>query len=171
MTSKQRPAPCIVVGYDGSESSRAAVRFAAARAGSAGKVVVVLSLSASADPWPIAGPANLLENPVEHGEAMLDALMMEEAEALADTDCETHVAHGDPARAIVDMAAARDADEIAIGTRGAGRVGSLLGSVAQSVLHHADRPVVVIPKRAVAEHHDAPAVSSVAGGREGQPRP
>lgn len=33
--------------------------------------------------------------------------------------------------------------------RGAGRVGSLLGSVAQDVLHRAKCPVLVIPKRAV----------------------
>jgi nucleotide-binding universal stress UspA family protein len=77
---------------------------------------------------------------------------MEEAEALADVDFDLELAHGDPARALVDAAREHDADEIVVGTRGGGRVGSLLGSVAHDVLHHADRPVVVIPDRAVRDH-------------------
>lgn len=169
-TDRERRGPCIVVGYDGSEASRAAVRLAAARAGATGRLVVVLSMGTPAEPWVVAGPEYLLENPVEYGQAMLDALLMEEAEALGETDCELNVAHGDPARAIVEWADACDADEIAIGTRGAGRVRSLLGSVAQDVLHRADRPVLVIPKRAVAAHHhgDEPIASSATDSREEQ---
>lgn len=45
---------------------------------------------------------------------------------------------------------AGDTGEIAVGTHGAGRLGSLIGSVAQDVLHKAECPVLAIPERAVA---------------------
>lgn len=124
---------CIVAGYDGSEASLAAVLHAARRAGETGRLIVVC-----------AGPSD------EEGQAMLDALLMEKAETLADTDVELRVSRRSPAEAIVHFARVTSADEIAVGTRGAGRVGSLIGSVAQDVLHRAECPVLVIPERAVA---------------------
>lgn len=152
MTSERR-APSVVVGYDGSDAARAAVRQAVARAGKKGKVLVLHSVGAPTQPWVVAGAEFLLEDPEEHGRAMLDALLMEDgALAATDVDVELRVAHGDPAKAIVAAARELDAAEIVVGTRGAGRIGSLLGSVAQGVLHRADRPVVVIPANAVA--HD-----------------
>ena len=54
-----------------------------------------------------------------------------------------------PARAIAGVAAAREADEIIVGTRGFGRARALLGSVAHELIHLADCPVTVIPERAV----------------------
>jgi nucleotide-binding universal stress UspA family protein len=58
----------------------------------------------------------------------------------------------DIAAAILAVAGDIDADVIALGTRGLGAVKSLmLGSVAHAVLHHADRPVLVIPSSALAE--------------------
>ena len=53
---------------------------------------------------------------------------------------------------ILALAADLGAEAIVLGTRGRGSVRSaLLGSVSQAVLHHADRPVVVIPSSALAE--------------------
>jgi len=47
------------------------------------------------------------------------------------------------------VAEVRDADEIAIGSRGFGPVRAVLGSVSHELLHLADRPVTVIPQRYV----------------------
>lgn len=67
---------------------------------------------------------------------------------------------GDPGTAICRVAEVRDADEIVIGSRGTGRMRSLLGSVAHDVLHRATVPVVVIPARSVER------AEAVAAGRE-----
>jgi len=53
---------------------------------------------------------------------------------------------------ILAVAGEVDADVIVLGTRGRGGVKSLmLGSVSTAVLHHADRPVLVIPSSALAQ--------------------
>jgi nucleotide-binding universal stress UspA family protein len=53
---------------------------------------------------------------------------------------------GDPARVIVDMARAREADLIVLGRRGLGPLaGLLLGSVSHKVIQVADRPCLTVP--------------------------
>ena len=55
-------------------------------------------------------------------------------------------AHGSISQAILDVASETDADLIVIGTHGTRAVeSSLLGSVSSEVVHHSDRPVLVVP--------------------------
>jgi nucleotide-binding universal stress UspA family protein len=91
------------------------------------------------------------EDRAERGRALLDALVLQAGNALIDTDYELVLVPGGAAEALVHTARRHNADEIVLGSRGEGRLGSLLGSVAQQVLHTADRPVVVIPWLAVRE--------------------
>ena len=146
------PAPqCLVVGYDGSEMARAAVTYAADRVGPGGRLYIVHATGALAT-W-LGAPEELAvsEDRADHGRALLDELVLEAGNALIDTDYELVLVPGPAAEALVHTAQRHEADEIVLGSRGMGRVSSLLGSVAQRVLHTSDRPVVVIPYLAVRE--------------------
>jgi nucleotide-binding universal stress UspA family protein len=64
----------------------------------------------------------------------------------SDLDVSVHAATGRPTAAILDIANRFDADLIVVGARRQSPVGkALFGSVAQSVLLDADRPVTVVP--------------------------
>jgi nucleotide-binding universal stress UspA family protein len=89
-----------------------------------------------------------------HGRAVLDALLLEAGDALLDVDFELELVEGSAAGALESVGEREDADEIVLGSRGQGRVGSALGSVSHELLRIADRPVVVIPPRAVDELAD-----------------
>lgn len=135
----------IVVGYDGSPASRSALARAAERAGDDGKVYVVHAYALPHD-W-IGTPdyQRLLDVVLERAQATVKPL----EEDLVGIDSEVEVIGDRPASAIAGVAAARDADEIIIGTRGHGRARALLGSVAHELIHLAECPVTVIPERAV----------------------
>jgi nucleotide-binding universal stress UspA family protein len=65
-----------------------------------------------------------------------------------DIDAEGEIMEGDAAEAIVALARSRDVDLIVVGSRALGPIaGTLLGSVSQSVVHEADRPVLVVAHR------------------------
>ena len=56
-----------------------------------------------------------------------------------------HVLIGEPAGAIADFAASHGCTQIVIGTRGhSGLTGTLLGSVAMKLMHHAKVPVLLV---------------------------
>lgn len=63
----------------------------------------------------------------------------------AGVPCTTEVAHGDPARVLVEIAERHGCEAIILGTGQAGLLNpGRLGSVAQAVLHHASVPVTVV---------------------------
>jgi nucleotide-binding universal stress UspA family protein len=148
MASDSR-SPCVVVGYDGSPASRAAIARAAHRAGEDGKVYIVHAYSLPTD-W-VAGPhyQELLDVPLDRARDLMGRLEDECGADLQGVDWEAEVIGDPPARAIAHVAATRDADEIIVGTRGFGRARALLGSVAHELIHLAQCPVTVIPERAV----------------------
>lgn len=147
MARKNDRHPVIVVGYDGSPTSREAVDYAARQAGSKGKLFVVYAYGPPPDWLGFPNYQRVLEDHQELGRATLDALTMGD-DPLLETDFETEMLDEPPADAITRVAEARHADEIVIGSRGLGRVRTALGSVSQEVLHRARVPVVVIPPAA-----------------------
>lgn len=79
-----------------------------------------------------------------------EILAVAEAQARnAGIDAEVEALEGNPAHRIVELAQAREADLIVVGSRGRGSfAGTLLGSVSREVMSHADRPVLVAARRA-----------------------
>ena len=136
----------VVVGYDGSDSARAALGYAAQRAASGGRVIAVHAVQPAPD-W-LGSPyyQRALDAHQAQGRDLLRSL---EEQSDLGVELTTSLLEGPPARAIVAAADARDADEIVIGSRGFGPIRGVLGSVSHAVLHGADRAVVVLPAAAV----------------------
>jgi nucleotide-binding universal stress UspA family protein len=144
----------IVVGLDGSKSSRAALRWALAEArlrGSSLRAVHAWSIPAigtAEAPWTLVGTVDYAElDPQELKKAAGDALERELAEAHGDDPgdvvIERELIDAPAADGILDSS--KDAELIVVGTRGHGTIASLvLGSVSHSVIQRATCPVVVV---------------------------
>lgn len=136
----------IVVGYDGSPGSRAALERAADAAGDHGVVFVV---HAHARPHSWLGHPNYqerLDAVLDAAEAVIRNLQEEPGGPLDRVAWVPEVIGGDPAKAIAGVAAARHADEIVIGSRRFGLARVLHGSVARDLIRLADVPVTVTPR-------------------------
>jgi nucleotide-binding universal stress UspA family protein len=134
---------CVVVGYDGTDPARSAVAYAAKRAGRSGKVIVAY---ASGSPEPGVGVQNA-SPPREDAmrRKVLDALLIHSGDVLRDMDFELAIVAGRPAKAIAALARERNADEIAVGARGAAPGQAAPDSVSRELRQIADRPVMVVP--------------------------
>jgi nucleotide-binding universal stress UspA family protein len=156
----------ILLGYDGSADARAAIEQAGLlMAGSEATVLVT---------WETILESAIRYAPLGQGVDMSrngddgDAAIKRKALGIATEGTQRAIAAGllarprianctdDIAEAILAEAADLHAAVIVVGTRGLGRLKSLmLGGVARGVVHHADRPVLVVPSPRVAEqrHH------------------
>jgi nucleotide-binding universal stress UspA family protein len=140
----------IVVGTDGSETARKAVREAVGLAKSVGASVAVVS---AYEPVPTQ---RLREEARETPEDLLwsinaredvDATLREAAEDVEDAGVKIRAfaREGDPADAILDVAEEEDADLIVVGNKGmTGAKRFLLGSVPNKVSHHAPCSVLIV---------------------------
>jgi nucleotide-binding universal stress UspA family protein len=133
----------IVVGVDGSEPSKAALRWALDEArlrGATLRVVYAWSLRYVTAAG-IAVPGVDPEQVRADGEEMLDSLLGELP--VDGLDVERVAIEGGPASVLVE--AAEGAELLVVGSRGhGGFAGLLLGSVSQQCAHHAPCPVVIV---------------------------
>ncbi len=140
----------MVVGTDGSETAKEAVRQAADLAQRLGAKVHVVS---AYEPVPegrlreertqVPDDLQWMVNPRED----VSATLAEAAESLQGQGVavETHAREGDPADAILDVAEEEGADLIVVGNKGmTGAKRFLLGSVPNKVSHHAPCSVMII---------------------------
>jgi len=134
----------IVVGVDGSESSRDALRWAAAQAAAMdAELEVVGAWSYPAAAYPTLSGYVPMVDTVDMEAETRQSVKAVVKETLGDTPVRVRVAEGHPAKVLVD--AARGALLVVVGCRGhGGFVGALLGSVSQHVVAHAPCPVVVV---------------------------
>ena len=133
---RRRP---VVVGYDGSETARAAVTHAVTMA-HGGRVVVVHAHHEPPPQLTSRWRELLTADRPEEGRAVLDAILLEGNDELADAEWEGRLAPDAPAEAIVRVAGEVDADAIVVGSRGYGSLSAMLGSVSHELLRISDRP-------------------------------
>jgi nucleotide-binding universal stress UspA family protein len=135
----------IVVGVDGSDSSRAALAWAVRQAALTGAQVDAVHA------WHVPsygygyGYATVL--PVidlqKVARQVLDEAIAEVADLAPDVEIRPVIVEDNPAQALLDNA--KDAGLLVVGSRGhGGFAAALLGSVGQHCVHHANCPVVVI---------------------------
>jgi nucleotide-binding universal stress UspA family protein len=136
----------IVVGVDGSESSKEALRWALAEARMRGSRVLAVhawSLPAVAAYAYMPSEAFDLELLRTSAEERLEAIVAETRDAGAGVEVEQLAVNGLPSKILVE--AAEDAEMLVVGSRGhGGFTGLLLGSVSQQCAHHAQCPVVIV---------------------------
>ncbi|SCG72045.1 universal stress protein [Micromonospora coxensis] len=132
----------VVVGVDGSESSRVALGFAVERAVQREAPLRVVRV--------VGGE----RRPSEHDEgatadeerAAVEQALARWRQTFPDLAVEVDVRPGNPAATLVE--ASRDAQLVVVGSRGRGGLrGMLLGSVSQQLVQHAHCPVVVARER------------------------
>ena len=137
--------PRIVVGVDGSPSSRAALRWAIRYADVTGGTVDAVMAwhvpsTLASYPW-----ASLDETDDLQGSALkaLEAVLKAGVEAGDSRLASAEVVNGHPAEVLLHAAAG--ANLLVVGSRGHGRFAeALLGSVAQHCVHHAHCPVLIM---------------------------
>jgi nucleotide-binding universal stress UspA family protein len=156
--------PTIVVGYDGSPPAEAALARGIERVAAGGRLLVIHA-------WL---PPRILQGSTTYG--VLAAGSYERAELELERLAETHpglaavqwdarLVEGSAPKALAALAHDVGADEIIVGSSGAGRAGALLGSVAHGLLHTAACPVTVIPRRFTqADGADPPGAEVAAAG-------
>lgn len=134
---------CVVVGYDGTAASTAALRWALEHA-DPGCAVVAVAV-AGTEPPPLPGGARVarIGTRVTHDAGTLWAGWDYDVEALGD-EVELVVEHGLPSEVLLRVARDRGAELLVLG-RHEHLLGALAPSVLRDVLSGAPVPVVVVP--------------------------
>lgn len=130
----------IVVGFDGSEHARAALRWALAIAPEAADVTALIGVDVI--PW--LKPELVEERYPDEVRAAQKRMLAAADQADPTRRAERRIVLHGPHQALGD--AARDADLIVVGPRGVGAVARVfLGSITTWLLHSAPCPVAVVP--------------------------
>lgn len=135
----------IVVGVDGSESSRRAMQWAAERAAEGDQLVLAHAWNLNAVGAFESPYLNVIDYET-HAHRLIDELAAElaQSEEAKGLEIIVSVEHGHPGQMLIELS--DGADLVVVGSRGYGGFkGLLLGSVSTYVVHHARCPVAVIP--------------------------
>ena len=135
----------VVIATDGSESAEQAVAAGARVARTLGTKAVLVYVRPPIGPLGEPFHQEKLSEQMAHARAALDRAETVVSQEGCEADAE--ILDGNPAEQIVELARARNAPLIVVGSRGLGAVaGALLGSVSSAIVHRADRPVLIVPR-------------------------
>jgi nucleotide-binding universal stress UspA family protein len=140
----------MVVGTDGSDTAKEAVRQAADLAKQLGSKVHVVSAYEPVPEGRLREERSQVPDDLAwmvHPREDVSATLTEASKSLEEegVDVETHAREGDPADAILDVAEEEGVDLIVVGNKGmTGAKRFLLGSVPNKVSHHAPCSVMII---------------------------
>ncbi len=138
----------IVVGVDGSDSSRAALSWAHDEATHHGASLTVVSAWHApslpmSPPYGSMPPEGYDKQPREDALAQLERLVAQLEPRTPEVEVQVSVEEGSPAKVLIERS--KKADLMVVGSRGReGFAGMLLGSVSQHLVAHAHCPVTVI---------------------------
>jgi nucleotide-binding universal stress UspA family protein len=138
----------IVVGVDGSDSSRKALRWAYDEAAHHGASITAVAAwhppaLPMTPPYGSAPPEGYVTQPKQDALDLLERFVADLDVREPAVDVRTSVEEGNPAKVLIDRS--NEADLVVLGSRGHGGFkGMLLGSVSQHLVAHAECPVVVV---------------------------
>jgi nucleotide-binding universal stress UspA family protein len=138
----------IIVGVDGSDSSRAALRWAydeAAHHGASLNAVTVwhAPVLPMNPPYGSLPPEGYESQPARDAADVLERLIADLEDRKPAVDVRASINQGNPAKVLIELSGG--ADLVVVGSRGhGGFAGMLLGSVSQHLVAHAACPVVVV---------------------------
>ena len=138
----------IVVGVDGSKSSRAALSWAYDEATHHGASLTVISTwhppaLPMTPPYGSIPPEGYVSQPKRDALDLLQKLVADLEERNPPVDVRTAVEEGNPSEVLIERS--KEADLMVVGSRGhGGFAGMLLGSVSQHLVAHAECPVVIV---------------------------
>ena len=137
----------IVVGTDGSETAAQALQEAGDLAKSTGAKLHIVSAYEPASGARVRGETPERSNWMVGPDVQVDSVLDRAAGAMhahgVETEC--HARKGDPANALLDVAAEHSADMIVVGNKGmTGTKRFLLGSVPDKISHHAPCSVLIV---------------------------
>lgn len=138
----------IVVGVDGSDSSRAAFQWAYNEAAHHGAILTTVTTwhppaLPMTPPYGGMSPEGYATQPKRDALALLEQFTADLEPRDPAVDVRTSIEEGNPAKVLIERS--KDADLLVVGFRGhGGFAGMLLGSVSQHIVAHAECPVVVV---------------------------
>lgn len=136
----------IVVGVDGSDQSKAALRWAVRQAeltGAAIEVVIAWHYPVMAGGYAWAPVSAMDADFAEVAAKTIAEAVAEEVDPVSGVQVSTSVVEGNAAQALLD--AAKGAELLVVGSRGhGGFTGALLGSVSQHCAHLSPCPIVIV---------------------------
>jgi nucleotide-binding universal stress UspA family protein len=149
----------VLLCYDGSDGARRAIERAGVLVG--GGPATVLTVCEPTEGLLAHDPGDLISDAVARLTGLaeeMDDIGLEVAQRTASEgaelarkvgfDATPRTAKGKPWPAIIEVADEVDADLVVVGTRGLSSVESVLtGSVANGLVHHCRRPLLVVPRR------------------------